>query len=335
MAENITIIGDGAMGTICSVMLAENGNRVRMWSAFPAQAEELNRLRENRRFLPGVELPDGIEITGDDETVFAGTDLVISAVPSQFVRPVWQRLAKPFDETIPVCSVAKGIENDTLMRPTEVLAEVLAPKRVKAAVLSGPSIAPEIAEKLPATVTVASEDRALAERIQHLISRPYFRVYTSEDITGVELAGAVKNVIAIAAGILDGMELGCNAKSALLARGLVEISRLGAAAGAREETFAGLSGMGDLVTTCISPVGRNRSFGESVGRGTSVREAMESTESVVEGIATTRSVVDLAGKLGVDMPITGAIFQVLFEDKSPNEAIADLMNRPLRSEDRK
>jgi glycerol-3-phosphate dehydrogenase (NAD(P)+) len=332
MPENVTIIGDGGMGTICAVMLSQNDNPVRWWSAFEDQARELSETRENRRFLPGLRIPDEIEIICDGAAAFEMADLVFSAVPAQYTREVWQRLEPHYTADTPICSVTKGIENETLMRPTEVIADVLGSKDPQKAVLSGPCIAPEIAGELPATVTVASEHPELARRVQVLITRPYFRVYTSEDMTGVEMAGAAKNVIAIAAGILDGMGMGCNAKSALITRGLVEIGRLGEAVGAKPGTFSGLSGMGDLVTTCISPVGRNRSFGEAIGGGMTVEEALASTESVIEGVATTQSLLDLARQTGVEMPLTAAVHQVLFEGKSPREAIAELMNRPLRSE---
>jgi glycerol-3-phosphate dehydrogenase (NAD(P)+) len=199
-------------------------------------------------------------------------------------------------------------------------------------VLSGPSIAPEIAAGLPATVTVAATATALAAKVQALISRPYFRVYTNADIVGVEIAGATKNVIAIAAGILDGLGAGDNAKAALLTRGLVEITRLGLALGANAKTFAGLAGMGDLVTTCISPLGRNRSLGEAIGKGKTTQEALAAARGVVEGVATTQSVVELARRLNVDMPITLGINAVLFEGQSPAAAITDLMNRPLKAE---
>jgi glycerol-3-phosphate dehydrogenase (NAD(P)+) len=305
---------------------------VRWWSAFEDQASELSETRENRRFLPGLRIPDEIEIICDDAAAFERAELVFSAVPAQYTREVWQRLEPHYIPGAPICSVTKGIENETLMRPTEVIADVLGSKDPYKAVLSGPCIAPEIANGLPATVTVASEDPELARRVQVLITRPYFRVYTSDDMTGVEMAGAAKNVIAIAAGILDGMGMGCNAKSALITRGLVEIGRLGEAVGAKPGTFSGLSGMGDLVTTCISPVGRNRSFGEAIGSGKTMEEALASTESVIEGVATTQSVLDLARRTGVEMPLTAAVHQVLFEGKSPREAIAELMNRPLRSE---
>jgi len=331
MKQRVSIIGDGGMATVCAIMLAENGCAVRLWSAFADAAEELARTRENRRFLPGVELSKEVEVTGDDALAFAQADLAVSAVPTQFMRSVWQRLAGSCPRGLPICSVAKGIENGTLLRPTQIILDVLKGARPIAA-LSGPSIAPEVARRQPATVVAASQDEALARRVQELFTRPYFRVYTNTDLLGVEIAAATKNVIAIAAGILDGLQAGSNAKAALLTRGLVEITRLGAAMGAKAETFAGLAGMGDLVTTCISPVGRNRSFGEAVGRGATVRDALAATNCVVEGVATTASVMELAEKFGVEMPITEAVHNVLFAGKKPDEAIASLMSRPPKAE---
>jgi len=335
MPQRVSIVGDGAMGTVCAILLAENAHAVRLWSAFPEAAERLRRDRENRAFLPGVRLPDELEITGDDAEALAGAELAISAVPTQYMRPVWRRLAGHCPAALPICSVAKGIENGTLLRPTQVLRDVLdgagGPARAAAA-LSGPSIAPEVARHLPATVVVAASEPALAERVQRLISRPHFRVYTNADLLGVELAGATKNVIAIAAGVLDGLAAGDNAKAALVSRGLSEITRLGAAMGALAETFAGLAGVGDLITTCTSPVGRNRSFGEAVGRGRSVEDALAAAAGVVEGVATTRSVMALAERMNVDMPITAAVHDVIFRHRSPREAIAELMSRPLRPE---
>jgi len=336
MSETVAVIGDGAMGTICAVMLAENGIAVRLWSAFPDAADALARTRENTRFLPGVRLPESVEVTGEDAAALAGASMALSAVPTQFVRSVWGRLAEHCPAGLPICSAAKGIENGTLLRPTEILLDVLDAGRPAdgraVAVLSGPSIAPEIARRLPATVAVASDSPDLAERVQEMISRPYFRVYTNPDVVGVETAGATKNVIAIAAGMLDGLEAGDNAKAALLTRGVVEIARLGVALGARPETFHGLAGVGDLVTTCYSPVGRNRSFGEAIGRGKSVEQALAATQSVVEGVATTRGVLELASRHGVEMPITEAIHGVLFAGRPPKDAIADLMTRPLKAE---
>ncbi|MBM3320782.1 MAG: NAD(P)-dependent glycerol-3-phosphate dehydrogenase [Candidatus Eisenbacteria bacterium] len=332
MKQSIAVIGDGAMGTVCALLLAENGHEVRIWSAFPEQAAETAAKRENVRFLPGVPLPEKIEVTGEEERAFAGADVALSAVPTQFIRAVWTRLANRFPRDMPVFSVAKGIENGTLQRPSQILREVLDCSDDRVAVLSGPSIAPEIAARLPATVAAASANTALAERVQALIARPYFRVYTNPDLVGVELAGATKNVIAIAAGILDGMGSGCNAKAALLTRGLAEITRLGLALGALPATFAGLAGVGDLVTTCISLVGRNRSFGEAIGRGRTVEEALAATRSVVEGVATTASVIALAARTGVEMPITEAVNRILFEGITPSRAIDRLMTRPPKAE---
>lgn len=332
MSERVTVVGDGGMGTICAIMLAENGHAVRLWSAFDEQANDLRTHRENRRFLPGKVFPENIEIVTGQDGVFDEVDWILSAVPTQYMRLVWEPLQEACPAGVPICSVTKGIENDTLLRPSEILLDVLGGADRPIAVLSGPSIAPEIAGELPATVAVASASDELARQVQRCISRPYFRVYTNPDIVGVELAGAMKNVIAIAAGVLDGMGVGVNAKAALLTRGLVEISRLGQAAGASPETFTGLAGLGDLVTTCFSPVGRNRCFGQAIGEGFSVDEAVRQAHGVVEGVATTRSVIALAKQRGVEMPLTQAVYDVIFEGRDRNEAIADLMARPLRSE---
>jgi len=332
MSERITVIGDGGMGTICAVMLAENGQAVTLWSAFETQAQELLRHRENRRFLPGCKLPDNIDITAEPAKALDGASLVISAVPTQYTRSVWQGLTPNCPAELSVCSVTKGIENGTLLRPTEILADVLGDKLCAAGALSGPSVAPELAQRHPASVAVASRSDELSRRVQDLVTRPYFRVYTNRDIVGVELAGATKNIIAIAAGMLDGLGSGDNAKATLVTRGLAEITRLGVAAGARPETFAGLAGLGDLVTTCISPVGRNRCFGQAIGQGKSVAEALAGVDAVVEGVATTRSVAELAAKFGVEMPITQGVFAVLFEGADPQAVRDDLMTRPLGAE---
>ncbi|MBS3735180.1 MAG: NAD(P)-dependent glycerol-3-phosphate dehydrogenase [Phycisphaerae bacterium] len=332
MAARVSIIGDGAMGTACAIMLAENGCRVRLWSAFADAAADLAQTRENGRFLPGVRLPEPVAVTGEDAEALAGADLAVCAVPSQFIRPVWRRLAPHCPPALPICSVAKGIEQRTQLRPTQVLRDVLGDGNRPVAALSGPSIAPEVVRRQPATVVAASQDVELAEWVQRLFMRPYFRVYTNPDLTGVELAGATKNVIAIAAGILDGLGSGDNAKAALLTRGLAEITRLGVALGAQPETFAGLAGVGDLVTTCISPSGRNRSFGQAIGQGKSRADALAATESVVEGVDTTVSVLGLAERAGVEMPITQAVNGVLFAGTPPSEAIRGLMTRPMKAE---
>jgi glycerol-3-phosphate dehydrogenase (NAD(P)+) len=329
--RNVSIIGDGGMGTVLGILLCEKRIAARMWGHDAGQLAQIERKRENTKFLPGYKLPSSLVFEARDDRTMAGADLIISAVPCQYMRRIWSRLKAHVPSGVPIVSVAKGIENGTLLRPTQILADVLG-EDVPEAVLSGPTIADELARKLPATACAASEDETLAVRVQHTFTCPWLRIYTNPDVVGVELAGAMKNVIAIAAGIIDGVRAGDNAKAALLARGLAEISRLGLAMGATEQTFAGLTGLGDLVTTCISPSGRNRSFGERIGRGQTLTEAMSATDSVVEGIATCESVASLASKYNVEMPITRAVYEVLFENKPVRSAIEDLMTRRLKAE---
>jgi glycerol-3-phosphate dehydrogenase (NAD(P)+) len=249
------------------------------------------------------------------------------------MRSVLHRLKGSLPAGVPIISVSKGIENDTLLRPTQVIADVLPMgKTPPLAVLSGPNIAAELAKYLPGTAVVASADRALAERVQQAFSTQWFRVYTNTDVIGVELAGASKNVIAIAAGILDGLAAGNNAKAALVTRGLVEITRLGLAMGADEGTFKGLAGLGDLMTTCVSPEGRNRTVGEQLGKGKKLQDILGSMDSVAEGVPTTRAVRELARRNRVEMPITQAVYSVLFENKDVLDALAELMTREPKPE---
>lgn len=329
------MIGDGAMAITSATLLVENAHPVRLFCPFPPWADQLSRNRKTERSIPGHLLPEGVEVTGDETEALQEAELAVTAIPVQLMRSIWERLAPHCPGDLPICSVAKGIENKTLLSPTQIVRDVLdgAPDSGRAvAALSGPCIAPEVADKLPATVTVASNIPSLADRIQEMFSRPYFRVYTNGDLVGTELAGATKNVVAIAAGVLDGLGVGDNAKAALITRGLSEITRLGVSLGGWPETFAGLAGVGDLVTTCISPLGRNRTFGEAIGRGDSIEEAQAKARGVVEGLATTLSVVELARRHNVAMPITEAVHDVLFKGKAPRDAIAELMNRPLKAE---
>lgn len=319
------------MGSVCAMLLCEKGLHVRMWGYDAQQLNEIDSAGENVKFLPGYKLPDSLEFESRDDRIMTGSDLIVSAVPCQFMRRLWQRLSKYVPGEVPIVSVAKGIENDTLLRPTQILADVLGGKTT-CAVLSGPTIADELAKALPATACVACSNESLGKKIQQAFNVPWLRVYTNTDVLGVELAGAMKNVIAIAAGIIDGIGAGDNAKAALLSRGLAEISRLGVAMGAEWQTFAGLTGLGDLVTTCISPKGRNRSFGQRIGQGLSTEEAIGATESVVEGVATCKSVVALAKKHSVEIPITKAVYEVLFEGKGVQKAVTDLMSRRLKAE---
>ena len=336
MGERVTIIGDGAMATVCSILLRQGGHDVTMWGAFEEAIERLLQDREQRRLLPGVRVPADVRLTANDADCFAGATMVLSAVPTQYMRPVWQRLGPYLPAGVPVVSVAKGIENDSLLRPTQVIGDVLrgssklAPPALAA--MSGPNIAAELARYLPATAVAASDDADFAQRVQGTFSTQWFRVYTNDDLIGVELAGATKNVIAIAAGIVDGLAAGNNAKAALVTRGLVEITRLGVALGARPQTFQGLAGVGDLITTCVSPEGRNRTVGERIGKGQKLTEILAGMDSVAEGVPTTRAVMQLAQRHRVEMPITEAVHSILFEDKDVLRAISELMTREPKPE---
>jgi glycerol-3-phosphate dehydrogenase (NAD(P)+) len=329
--QNITIIGDGGMGSVLSMLLCDKGIATRMWGYDPAQLAEIESRRENFRFLPGHKLPRELVFEPRDDQAMRDAELIVCAVPCQYVRGVWTRLKSHVPAGVPIVSVAKGIENGTLLRPTQILTDVLGRITVLAA-LSGPTIADELARRLPATACVASRDGGVARYIQQTFTCPWLRVYTNSDVDGVELAGAMKNVIAIAAGIIDGAGAGDNAKAALLARGLAEITRLGTTLGANEQTFAGLTGLGDLVTTCISPRGRNRSFGERIGKGQTPQQAQQATNCVIEGVATCRSVVALAVRHHVEMPITQAVYEVLFENKPVRKAMEELMTRRPKAE---
>jgi glycerol-3-phosphate dehydrogenase (NAD(P)+) len=328
MGKRITVIGDGAMGTLCAALLAGKGCAVTVWGHLAADVARMKATRENPR-LRGVKIPEAVQLTADDAAL-RDVELILCAVPTQYIRPVLQRLRGHAPAGVPVASVSKGIENGTLLRPTQIIVELLGPRPVVA--LSGPNISGELARKLPATVVAASDDDALTLEIQELFTTPFLRVYRNDDVMGVELAGAMKNVIAIAAGILDGMQAGNNAKAALLTRGLVEISRLGVELGAKPETFAGLAGLGDLVTTCVSPEGRNRSFGEKIGRGGKPAEVLAGMNGVVEGVPTTQSVIELARRMKVEMPISESLYHVLFEGKDPKAAIMELMSREPKHE---
>ncbi len=325
-----TVVGDGAMGTLCALILARRGTRVLLWGRSPEHVANLARDRENKRYLPGHDFPDLIENIHDPNQAFGDETLIVSAVPCQHVRGVWTKLAPFVPRGVPIVSTAKGIEVDSLQLPTSILRECMGSTPL--ACLSGPSIAPEIANRQPASVVAAAVDPQVAQLVQQAFSTNYLRVYTSGDILGVELAGAAKNVIALAAGISDGLEAGENAKAALITRGLVEITRLGVALGASAETFRGLAGVGDLITTCASKIGRNRSAGERIGRGATAEQVIAGTKSVIEGIPTTKSVLALAASARVEMPIVEAVASVLFEGMRSVDAIESLMTRRLHRE---
>ncbi|MEM7230142.1 MAG: NAD(P)H-dependent glycerol-3-phosphate dehydrogenase [Planctomycetota bacterium] len=335
MSDVITVIGDGQMGLVMADAFAARGLRPRVWGPFPDHVEALAANRETAR-LPGFTLPTTVDVLADGRAALEGSTLIVNAIPTQFIRPVWSRLIDHVGPGVPVVSVSKGIEESTLLRPTQVIADALgedvdAPDR-EIGVLSGPTIAAELARHLPATMVVAMRDEDVAHTVQDACNVPWLRVYRHDDVIGVELAGATKNVIALAAGIVDGLEVGDNAKSALLARGLAEIARLGTALGARVDTFFGVAGVGDLATTCFSPEGRNRTCGERLGRGETLDQILESTNSVVEGVPTSRALREVRAAHGVDMPIAAAVHAILFEGKTPVEAIRDLMQRELKAE---
>lgn len=349
MPERVTILGDGAMATVCSILLTQNGHAVTMWGAIEEAIERLIQDRENRRLLPGVRVPPDVRLTANDHDCFDGVTCVLSAIPTQYMRSVWTRLKPRLPAGVPIISVAKGIENESLLRPTQIIADCLGGKAKRVgpdgriewgdvrcdwslAALSGPNIAAELARYLPATAVAASEDDALARKVQELFTTQWLRIYTNTDVIGVELAGATKNVIAIAAGILDGLAAGNNAKAALVTRGLVEITRLGLAIGAKLETFNGLAGLGDLITTCVSPEGRNRRVGEQIGKGRKLADILGEMDSVAEGVPTTKAVRELAHRYHVEMPITESVHAVLFEGKEVISALSDLMSRDPKSE---
>ncbi len=330
---NIGVIGAGGWGTALAILLAEKGHDVGLWQFESDQVEGMIRTRENAVYLPGVRIPERVLISGKLSDAVPDREMVVFAVPCQYARSVAREAASMLAAKSLVVNVAKGIENETLKRMSEVLLEEiggLTPDRV--ATLSGPSHAEEVSRKIPTTVVTASNDRSTAERIQDAFMTPSFRVYTNSDIIGVELGGALKNVIALASGICDGLGFGDNTKGALLTRGLAEMTRLGVTMGGKPETFAGLSGMGDLITTCISKHSRNRYVGEAIAEGRTLEEILDSMVMVAEGVRTTRSVAELSEKLSVEMPICEQMNLVLFEGKPPREAIANLMLRDPRPE---
>jgi len=326
----VTVLGDGGWGTAIALVNARKGNDVLLWSAFPDYAEVLNQKRENVKFLPGFKIPNTVTITSDLAKAVQFGEIIVLAVPSQFLRNILFKL-KDFDLSKKIIvSVAKGIETKTLARPSEIIFFVLG--KVNLVVLSGPSHAEEVARNIPTLVVVASRDTKAAETVQEAFRDSRFRIYVQNDIVGVELGGALKNIIAIGAGLCDGLGLGSNTKAALLSRGLLEMTQLGVRMGANPNTFFGLSGLGDLVTTCISEYGRNLRVGRELGEGKKLKEILANMQQVAEGVETTRSAYQLAQKDGVTAAIISDIYKMLFEDKDPKQALEDLMSREAHEE---
>lgn len=329
----IALLGDGGWGTALACVLAGKGHTVKLWGAFPEVTAEIADARENKRFLPGVTIPDEVTPVCEMETALVDCGLVVFSTPVVYLRSVAEKAAKLMagQKRLRAVCVAKGIERETLLRASEVLADALGGDEI--GMLFGPSHAEEVARGMPTTVVAAARDDDFARMIQTTFMTGSFRVYTSNDPVGVEIGAAVKNVIAVAAGICDGLNLGDNAKAALLTRGLAEIARLGMSLGAKRETFAGLSGLGDLITTCVSPHGRNRRIGLEIGQGKSLDEALEALHPMVpEGVFTTQSVYALAKREGVEMPISQAVYEVLINGKPPIQAVGELMTREAKPE---
>jgi glycerol-3-phosphate dehydrogenase (NAD(P)+) len=329
----IVVLGAGSWGTTLAILLAHNSHQVSLWSYSDQYTDQIRTLRENPSFLPGIRIPESIEATSDLRHAVKEKEMIVAAVPSQYVREVMVRLRHlPLDNTL-VVNVAKGIENKTLMTMSEMLLDTLPGlPESNVSTLSGPSHAEEVARQIPTTVVAASRDLGTAHIVQATFMTPYFRVYASDDLRGVELGGSLKNVIAIAAGIIDGANLGDNTKAALMTRGIAEITRLGVAMGAQVRTFAGLSGIGDLMVTCMSRHSRNRHVGVEIGKGRKLRDILEEMVMVAEGVATTQSAHDLAAKLGVEVPIINEVHKILVEDKDPLVACYDLMTRDPKGE---
>ena len=327
----ITILGDGGWGTTLARLLALKGYEVRLWGAFKDNIRLIAKKKVNQKFLPGIKLPDSIEFTSNLCEAVKGANLIVLAVPSQYLRQVLKQLKHLNISSGKFLSVIKGIEIRTLMRISQVIRQELK-KGIGLAVLSGPTIALEVAKGIPTTAVISSPDKKLAESLQHIFMTERFRVYTNSDMIGVELGGSLKNIIAIACGICDGLGFGANTKAALLTRGLLEIGRLGAAMGARKETFSGLTGLGDLVTTCISPYSRNRFVGEQIGKGKGLKKILSKMEMVAEGVTTAKSAYQLSKKYKISMPITEEVYFVLYKNKNPLKAVNDLMTRERKEE---
>ncbi len=328
--KKIGMIGAGSWGTALALLLDKNGHEVTVWSALEDEITMLKEKREHADKLPGVKLPESIKFTTDEKEAVYGAELLVFAVPSVFVRSTAKRLAPIIPDGMRIVDVAKGIEESTLMTLSEVIASEI--PKANVAVLSGPSHAEEVGRGLPTTCVVGAEDKETAEWIQDIFMGPVFRVYISPDILGIELGGSLKNVIALAAGIADGLGYGDNTKAALITRGIAEITRLGLAMGGSRETFGGLSGIGDLIVTCASKHSRNRKAGMLIGQGCTMEEAMKKVNMVVEGVYSAKAAMKLAEKYQISMPITEQVNGVLFEGKRADTAVKDLMVRDKQIE---
>ncbi len=331
--SKISVIGSGGWGTAVAIMLADNGHEVTLWSYLKEESDNLKKYHENKPFLPGVKLPDGIKFTSELADCLSGRDIIVTATPSHAIRTTARNMSQYIRDGQIIVNISKGIEEGTYLTLSKVIKQEI--PNCEIVVMSGPSHAEEVSRGIPTTNVVAAENEETAVLVQDVFMNPNFRVYTNPDILGVELGGSLKNVIALCAGIIDGMNLGDNTKAALMTRGLVEMSRLGAAMGAHAETFNGLSGVGDLIVTCTSMHSRNRRAGILIGQGKTAEEAQNEVKMVVEGVRTCRAAKELSDKVGVEMPIVNEAYKVLFEGMPAKEAVANLMGREKKHESEK
>lgn len=328
-----TVLGAGSWGTALAKLVADQGHSTRLWARRDAVAEAIQHDRENQAYLPGFALPDTLEATSNLAYALDGTELVVCVVPTHGLRDVLTQASELLGDDAPIVSAIKGIENETLKLVSEIFEELLPESKHRLLTyLGGPSFAKEVAAGVPTAVCVAGHDADTVTRAQAALTTDRFRVYSTEDVTGVELGGALKNVVAIAAGIADGLGFGHNTRAGLITRGLAEISRLAIKKGANPLTLAGLSGMGDLVLTCTGDLSRNRSVGVQLGQGKTLDTILGSMQMVAEGVRTSKSAKQLADREGVEMPITDEVFAMLYQEKAPRKTVADLMTRPMRAE---
>jgi len=330
--QKISVIGDGGWGTTLAIHLAKNKHTVRLWGPFPSYIRQIKKSRINTKFLPGVRLARNIKLTEDLTDAIKESDIIVFAIPSKYAASILRNIKKTkvnLSRKI-FLSVTKGIDTAKLLRISEIIKKELG--SIPTAVLSGPTIAIEVAKGIPSTAVVASVNLKIAKKVQAIFNSERFRIYTNTDVIGVELGGSIKNIIALACGVCDGLGFGSNTKAAILTRGLAEMARLGKALGAKRHTFSGLTGLGDLVTTCVSPKSRNRSVGEKLGRGKSIKTIMSNMEMVAEGVETVKAVYQLSRKYNVSMPITTEVYNIIYKRKKPSKAVSDLMKRKAKSE---
>jgi len=328
--KKIAVLGDGAWGTTLAIHLAKKKYQVMLWGPFAQNVADTAKARENKKFLPGYKIPSNLKLSADIHEAVAYGELIVLASPSEYLEDLVAKVQKTDFKGKVFVSVVKGIHPVSFKRMSEIIQEYL--PKVEVAVLSGPTIAWEVAAGIPTTAVVACRKEALAKSIQTVFNSASFRIYTNTDIIGVEVAGSIKNVIALACGMCDGLGLGTNAKAAILTRGLTEITRLGIALGGRRETFYGLAGLGDLATTCFSPNSRNRTVGEQLGKGEKIKTVLGGMNAVAEGVITAKAVYRLSAKKKIPMPIVTEVYKILFANKSVRKAMSDLMGRSLKSE---